>query len=259
MRTHWRTWHGWRVFGATMLVGHLALTSALAQEQQAAAERRSLSESERAALDSLAYVPRDFGRPPVTEAGGARGLTPANTEPPAVFILASPKVAYTLTTQPTLYWYALEPSSGSIHLTLHRLGGIDPVLDVDLDAEETKGLYAASLADYGIRLDQDSLYQWSIAPGAGSNDSSVRPSANAIVATAEADPQLLAKIKDAPALAQVKTLAAAGYWYDALDKLSQEIATGDESQPWHALRAELLEQAGLDQAAAFDRAGGRAQ
>jgi alkyl sulfatase BDS1-like metallo-beta-lactamase superfamily hydrolase len=48
-------------------------------------------------------------------------------------------------------------------------------------------------------------------------------------------------------------LAAAGYWYDALELLAQQIAADDRSQPWRELGATLLEQAGLQQVAAFAR------
>ena len=45
------------------------------------------------------------------------------------------------------------------------------------------------------------------------------PVAKTVMAAKEADPALLAKIADASALARVEALAAAGYWYDALDLL----------------------------------------
>ena len=44
--------------------------------------------------------------------------------------------------------------------------------------------------------------------------------------------------------------------YDAIDLLSQQIAAGDPSAPWREHRAALLEQVGLAEAAAHDRAAG---
>jgi len=60
-------------------------------------------------------------------------------------------------------------------------------------------------------------------------------------------------------LARVEALAAAGYWYDAIDVLARQMAANDPSQPWHELRAHLLDQVGLQQVAAFDRADGHAK
>jgi hypothetical protein len=82
---------------------------------------------------------------------------------------------------------------------------------------------------------------------------SEEPVAKTVFATAETDPTLLPKLAGAPPLARIEVLAAAGYWYDALELLAQQIAADDRSQPWRELGATLLEQAGLQQVAAFAR------
>ena len=48
--------------------------------------------------------------------------------------------------------------------------------------------------------------------------------------------------------------AGAGIWYDAIDELSRLIAAQPENRELRIQRAALLEQVGLTEAAAFDRA-----
>jgi hypothetical protein len=91
-------------------------------------------------------------------------------------------------------------------------------------------------------------------PGAPSKE----PLAQTVLATAP-DPRLRARLERVSALEQAKSLALAGYWYDAIDVLSRQIDAGDPAAPWRELRAALLEQVGLGAVAAQDRAGGRAQ
>jgi alkyl sulfatase BDS1-like metallo-beta-lactamase superfamily hydrolase len=83
--------------------------------------------------------------------------------------------------------------------------------------------------------------------------------AKTVIVVKEADRALLAKLADASPLARMGALAAAGYWYDALDLLGRQIAADDPSQRWRELRADLLDQVGLQQVAAYDQTDGRSQ
>ncbi|HSA80097.1 MAG TPA: DUF928 domain-containing protein [Geminicoccaceae bacterium] len=211
-------------------------------------------------MSSLLRVRHDFGAPEVTEAGGTRGMNPPH-DLPDVLVLAPPKLAHSLSPQPTLYWYISGPTQAPVRLTLldFESASPEPLLELDLGAVPAAGVYATSLTKHGIRLEPGHRYEWSVALEVNPEAYAEEPVAKTIFATAEPDPALLPKLADAPPLARIEALAAAGYWYDALDLLAQQIAAGDQSQPWRELSASLLEQARLQRVAAFARGDRGAQ
>jgi hypothetical protein len=217
-------------------------------------------------MSSLLNVRHDFGAPEVTESGGTRGGPPAGNAPgapslPEVFVLAPPELAHSLSPQPTLYWYLSGPSQVPVRVTLLDLEGADPdpLLELDLGVVPLAGVYATALAKAGVRLAPAHRYEWSVALEVNPESYSEEPVAKTIFATADADPALLPKLAGAPPLTRIQVLAGAGYWYDALELLAQQIAANDRSQPWHELGARLLEQARLEEVAAFARGAGGPQ
>ena len=174
---------------------------------------------------------------------------------PDVFVLAPPKLAHSLSPQPTLYWYVSGPSHAPIRLTLLDVeaAGPEPLLELDIGPVPAAGVYATSLTKYGVHLEPGRRYEWSVALEVNPEAYSEEPVAKTIFATAEADPTLLPRLAGAPPRARIKALAAAGYWYDALDLLARQIAANDQSEPWRELSATLLEQGRLQQVAAFAR------
>jgi hypothetical protein len=253
MRGYRTTGHRRCLPGGVALAGLLTLTGTFAVAQQAADPQASATKS--SALDALVYVPHDYDAPEVTETGGVRAGGHAETELPNVLVLAPPKLARTLSAQPTIYWYLSGPSHVPVRLTLDDIGAAspEPLLELDLGALPAAGVYATSLTEHGVHLEPGHRYEWSVALEVNPEAYSEEPVAKTIFANAEADPTLLTKIADGPALARIEALAAAGYWYDALDLLAQQIAAGDQSQPWRELSASLLEQARLQRVAAFAR------
>ena len=260
---------GWIALG-----GLLGLASALAYAQATGTvDPQGAVDAQGTAKSSIVYMPRepadsdelmssllrvrhDFGAPEVTEAGGTRGVNPrAPGELPDVLVLAPPKLAHSLSPQPTLYWYVSGPSKVPLRLTLldYESASPEPLLELDLGAVPAAGVYATPLSEHGVRLEPGHRYEWSVALEVNPEAYSQEPVAKTIFATAEPDPALLTKLAGAAPLARIEALAAAGYWYDALDLLAQRIAAGDQSQPWRELSASLLEQARLQRVAAFAR------
>jgi Domain of Unknown Function (DUF928) len=258
MRGYLSAGHRRRLLGGVVLAGHLALTGTFAVAQQAQPKPESLPAAKSSALDAIVYVPHDYGAPEVTETGGARAASPAETELPNLLVLAPPRLAATLSAQPRLYWYVSGPSSVPLRLTLLDFEGTspEPLLEVEIEPVPAAGVYSASLAEHDVRLEEGRLYEWSVALEIDQDSYSNEPVAKTVMAAKQADPALLAKIADAPARARAEALAAAGYWYDALDLLAQQIAADDPSQPWRELRASLFEQVGLQTVAAFERGTG---
>ena len=63
-----------------------------------------------------------------------------------------------------------------------------------------------------------------------------------------------AKLKEAPAEQRAALYAGAGLWYDAVDELSRQISAQPQNRALRESRASLLEQVGLAEVAASDRA-----
>jgi hypothetical protein len=249
------------VLGGAMLASHLALSGAGASAQQAPAPKPPApAPAQSSGLDALVYVPHDYDAPEVTETGGARGAGQAGTELPELLVLAPPKLAATASVQPTLYWYISGPSSAPLRVTLLDLESTaaEPLLEVGLPPAPAAGIYGMPLAEHSVELEPGHRYEWSVALEIDEESYSNEPVAKTVLAVEEPDPALAAKLTEASPLARFGALAAAGYWYDALDLLGQQIAAEDPSEPWRELRAHLLDQVGLQQVAAYDQTDGRA-
>ena len=228
------------------------VTSDLHAEEKAKEGQTADAPSEQKIADSLkklVFVPHDAGAPEVTDAGGVRSITTM----PKVELLAPERMARTLSPTPTLYWHMSAAATGPIRFTLLAEDPtvFDPLLEFEIDGIDRKGIFGVSLRDHGFALQDGQRYIWSIAVShEGSSFGSD------VVA------QTMLEHAAAPGLAQALDgkrpderairLAAEGYWYDAIDTLSVQIG-GSSPTPWQSARAELLDQAGLFQAATFDR------
>jgi hypothetical protein len=241
------------------LAGHLGLAGAGALAQTAGTSPQSTQSGAGAGLSTLIYVPHDFDAPEVTQSGGVRSASQDGL--PELMVLAPPKLARTFSSQPTLYWYLSDPTNAPVRLTVLDLDATtgEPLLEIGLGPVSSGGVHASSLAEHGVALEEGRLYEWSIALEVDSQAYSEEPVAKTILTADAADPGLIAKLEQAPTLAQAEALAEAGYWYDLIDLLSREIERGRDPETWRALRAELLDQVGLDVVAAYEREAAGAQ
>ena len=201
-------------------------------------------------LEKIVFVPHDVGAPEVTDAGGVRGISTA----PKLLGLAPERLARSLSPSPTIYWYVSKGTETPVRFTLFAEGSdaANPLLDIDLGAHAEPGIYAVPLADYGVQLEGMRRYSWSLDLVSAEGGSSGEP----VVQTwLEHSPSadIVAFLETNPPFEQTALLAGEGYWYDALDVVSEQIEAGDQSVPWREVRAHLLDQVGLKQVAIFDR------
>jgi hypothetical protein len=114
---------------------------------------------------------------------------------------------------------------------------VPTTLELTLQPPIAQGVHALRLGDHGVTLKPGVEYQWFVAvvsnPAQRSND---------VVAGGG-----IKRIAPADAVGD-------GVWYDALDQLSQQISANPADARLRQQRAALLEQVGLREAAAFDRA-----
>jgi hypothetical protein len=211
--------------------------------QAADADRRVLvaqADAEKQAAESTAvsYKPPLRGAPATRVGGGTRSI---GTQALTVNVLAPNETGFTTRDKPTVYWYVSEALNTPVELTLTTTeplkDAVPTTLELTLQPPIAQGVHALRLGDHGVTLKPGVEYQWFVAvvsnPAQRSND---------VVAGGG-----IKRIAPADAVRD-------GVWYDALDQLSQQISANPADARLRQQRAALLEQVGLREAAAFDRA-----
>jgi len=195
------------------------------------------------------YVPPEIGLPARRIGAGTRGMG----RQASLQILAPDHLGYTTEEQPTLYWYLAEPTTTRIIFTIRDETSIEPLVDVELPSPEKAGVQALRLTEHGVKLRPGASYQWFISlvpnPARRSKDFTV----GAWISRREPDAALRGKLAAADGR-EPSAYAQSGLWYDAIAAFSARIAAAPRDAALHEQRATLLEQAGLSEVAAYDRA-----
>lgn len=193
-------------------------------------------------------------RPPVDQAtprrvgGGVRGATPAL---PWIAVVAPDHLARTRSAQPTLYWYLSDATTTRIEVALIVPGRAEPVLEA-LVSGSRAGLQAFRPGDFGMRLEPDVQYEWSIAVVSDPAERSRDVFASAALVRVDDPPELRERLTNGGERASV--LARAGLWYDAFDALVSEVASRPGEAELRERLIGLLESIGLSDVAARERA-----
>lgn len=190
------------------------------------------------ALDDIVFVPHDFGAPEVTDAGAVRGSSAVKIQ-----LFAPPTLSKTLSTTPSFYWY-VDQAVDKPRFTLTKETAVEPLLEVTLEPVGQAGVYSLALSAHDVVLENPGLYRWSVS--ADGNDDA--PAAEIVAQTMflfEED-QGSPSTKTSAAEESARYFADNGYWYDLMDLVSRQANSANAgSGAWEALRADLLEQAGL--------------
>ncbi|AWJ94403.1 hypothetical protein Sp245p_31625 (plasmid) [Azospirillum baldaniorum] len=238
---------------AATLAATTILSAGLPVAAQAASSERGGAQEAAVPGGGIVYVPPSRGAPQGRIGGSTRGPVGGL---PSLEVLAPDHAGLTASPQPTLLWYLGAPAKGPIEIVVDtvEMSGRPPLLDVTLQ-RPSPGINAVDLAQHKVRLEPGRLYRWSVAmqvdPAQRSGDVLA---SGMIVYQTGASPAVDRK---APAATAASRLAAQGYWYDALAVLSRAIAGQPGDAGLRDLRASLLEQVGLREPAAYDRAGRR--
>jgi hypothetical protein len=207
------------------------------------------SDAEPESKPLVVYKPPPRGAPARRIGGGTRSAGGAAT---TVAVLVPEDVGLTLEEQPDLFWFLAQPSRVRVEVAL--IQGMSPaaVKEVSLEGVQSAGVQRFSLREHGVRLAEGTDYEWSVAvvPDEGARSADIY-SAGAIRRVAP-DAALSEELGGLSGLARARVLAQAGIWYDALGTLSQALETGADPRIREA-RADLLQQVGLAEAAAFER------
>jgi len=219
---------------------------------QAPAEEKK---TETSAVVPISYKAPLRGAPATRVGGGTRSLAQNRV---ALSVLAPNETGFTTHEQPTLYWYVSQALDVPVELTISSTEPLEaaskPALEIVLRPPVRKGMHALSLAEHGVILKPGIDYQWFVAAVGNAAQRSNDVIAGGTIKRVAQDDGIQARLKQAPAASRPALYAAEGVWYDAIEELSSLIAAQPDNRELRAQRAALLEQVGLADAAAFDRA-----
>ena len=227
------------IFGITLAA---AAAAANAQQPQQPAPAKD--------GEAIAYTPPLRGAPQRRIGGASRG----NEALPAVFVLAPDHVGLTTSEAPALYWYLSGATKVRVELTLIDEKETAPLVEVPVKPLAGPGIQSLRLADTPVKLKPDVEYQWTVSLVPDDKERSNDVISGGVIKRVAAPASLGASISGAPAEKRPGMLAAAGLWYDAIALLSEMIEQRPGDDALRQQRASLLEQVGLKEAAAYDRA-----
>lgn len=200
---------------------------------------------------AIRYKPPVSGGPALTVTGGTRHGGIGNL--PSLSVLAPEHEALTTQAQPALFWFQGGPAKAKIEVILTEPEKEKPLLNLEGGGEQKAGIHSVSLARQKITLEPNRRYHWSVALVPDPKSRSKDVIATGVIKRVEAPAELTAKIEKASQAERAAIYAEAGFWYDALQALSLAIAAEPKNADLRRLRASLLEQAKLKEAAAAER------
>jgi uncharacterized protein DUF928 len=246
--------HGLAALAALVVSGPLGAAPE-ARRQQVAQAPTEAKKGEAATIGAITYNAPLRGAPATRVGGGTRS---AATKSVQLSVLAPNDTGYTTRDKPTIYWYVSETLQKPVELTISSNESLEaaatPAFELTLQPPIARGVHALSLEQHGVVLKPGVEYQWFVAlVGNAAQRSNDVIAGGTIKRVAETD-SVRSRVKEAGPASRPALYAGAGIWYDAIDELSRLISAQPENRELRAQRAALLEQVGLTEAAAFDRA-----
>ena len=197
----------------------------------------------------VVYKPPSRGAPARRVGGATRG---AGGGVPRVAVLAPEGLGLTLEEQPDLYWFISQPSMVRIELVLIQDTSPAPVTEVELAGVQSAGIQRFSLREHGVKLAEDTDYEWSVAIVPDDEARSADVFSSGAIRRVAPDAPLSTRLGGLTGMERVRALAEAGIWYDALGALGRDLDARADPAARRA-RADLLEQVGLAEAAEYER------
>jgi len=216
-------------------------TRTKSDESDAQTTLASAPEPPTASAQSVVYIPPRRGAPRArVGAGGVRGSSAL----PTPLALAPDHVGLTISANPSLFWHIDAPPGRDVDLifTLIDDATTEPIAEISLDDPGRAGIQRLRLSQYGVQLEPEVEYTWSIAlvPNARQRSNDL-VSLGFIRRVARPDGV-------APGTRDAAAFAEAGIWYDALEALSDAVDADPADGNLRSLRSSLLRQAQLDAA-----------
>ncbi len=238
-----------RLHPACFFVCLLAVTAAHADENPAktGADGRAATQKNQ---ESLIYRPPRRGAPATRIGGGTRG---PGSKAPVLQVLAPEHTGLTEQAQPDLYWFVSAPVAARFEFALISDDTLETVTETRLPTVRRAGIQRLSLKDHGVRLKSGVVYQWSVALVADSEQRSLDIVAGGTIERIPSSTRVAKNCTENCAELKTRIYAGNGLWYEAVSTVSDAIRQTPGDRNYRLIRAALLEQVGLDEAAAFER------
>ena len=176
--------------------------------------------------------------------GGTRSL---NNGFPIVALLVPEHMAYTVKEQPTLYWHISQTTQKPVVLTLIELDAVKPLLEEPLQNLVPRNIQALKLANYGIRLQPNKIYEWSVRIIEDPNDPSGDAIARSFIQRVIPNAEISAALEQSDPLSRAQAYARNGIWHDALATLMEGDSSSQAQDRLRRARDWLLGQVELKQ------------
>ena len=183
----------------------------------------------------IIWRPNVVGAPSGRVGGAVRGTSAL----PTPLVLAPNHLALTLKSTPSLFWHldAAAPENVTIVFTLVNEALDVPLVEARLQHPDQSGVNRVNLVDYGVELKEGALYTWSVALVPDMENRARDQVSQGRVKRVRLDQEIPKEARE---------FASRGYWYDALESLSDRVDANPEDREALALRRSLLSQAGLE-------------
>lgn len=182
--------------------------------------------------------------------GSLRSAGPAL---PRVTALVPEHAGRTVQASPQLFWFLSAATDRPLVVTLVDRERERTLLDVTLPGPHPAGIGGLSLASRGAQLPPGRTLQWYVSVLGGDTPGPGDSVAEGGIERVPRGPVLAGELRAAGDSKAAHVYAKNGLWYDALQAVSDRIASHPGDAELRAQRAALLEQVGLDGAAAWDR------
>ena len=233
------------VYVILILVGmHVITCQNLFSENDLSSDKRSDK------IRKLVYKPRVANAQEVRIDGHSRSVDMSS---PSLYVLAPEHTGFTIKEKPTLYWYQSKPANAKFEFAIVGEDPSKPVFTIGYTPAAGTGIQSIKLSEHDVLLKKGIEYSWyvTIIPDDEHRTKDVFAS-GAIERIAP--PLKVAKSltnKSKKDLAYI--LADEGIWYDALEMISHLIESSPSENLFKELRAELLDQGNLSEAAEYAR------
>jgi hypothetical protein len=197
-------------------------------------------------------------KPPKTSMSGTRidgtgGSRGGGVKVPSLYVLAPNHTGMTTSAQPSLFWYQTGPANMRLELTLVQPGKPKPLLRAGIDKAGAAGIHRFPLSKHNVSLEPGILYKWSVALVPDPANRSQEVIAMGTIQRSEPNAELTSALANAQGMERAALCAGKGFWYDALEAVTNQIDAAPNDQAVRLQRARLLDEAGLKEAAASDR------
>jgi hypothetical protein len=192
--------------------------------------------------DMPVYKPPFRGAPAGRVGGGTRGI---EDEDANIVVLAPDHTGLTANRQPSLYWFLSANTAFPVEFTLIEQKAVKPLVEERLAPPKRPGIHSIRLADYGITLEEDRVYQWFVTLIPDPERRSKDLLSGGFIQRVEPSRELREKLDRGKRKEAVHLYAEAGLWYDAFMTVCHMIESSPDDARLQQMRASLLEQVGL--------------